>query len=375
MKLIPNLFIVLALLSSCSNPGKKDMNTSDSLSAASTPKLEQFTLANSNGLKMTVTNFGCRIQSLWVPDKNGALADIVLGYDSIKRYLDGNPYFGSVIGRYGNRIARGKFSLGGKEYQLATNNGLNSLHGGPQGFHNRYWAVQPIKQDGADALEFRYKSTDGEEGYPGNLEVKMVYTLTDKNELVIDYEASTDQPTVVNLTHHSYFNLAGAGSGDILAHKLTINANAFTPVDSTLIPSGKLQPVKGTPFDFLAPHAIGERINGNHEQLKFGKGYDHNWVLNKQPDSLSLAATVTEPVSGRTMEVWTTEPGIQFYSGNFLNGADIGKGGIPYKFRTGFCLEAQHFPDSPNQKDFPSTELKPGQTYRQKTIYKFLTSK
>lgn len=350
------------------------MNTPDSVTVKA-PQPEQYTLSNAKGLKMTVTNFGCRIVSLWVPDKNGKSADIVLGYDSLTQYLNGNPYFGSTIGRFGNRIAKGKFRIGDHEFQLATNNGANALHGGPRGFHNQYWKAEPFKNKGADAVAFRYKSVDGEEGYPGNLDVKLTYTLNDQNELVIDYEATCDQPTIVNLTHHSYFNLAGAGAGDILNHRLVINADAFTPVDSTLIPTGQLKPVKGTPFDFTGAHAIGERIGGSDEQLKFGKGYDHNWVLNKKPDVLALAATVTEPVSGRVMEVWTTEPGLQFYSGNFLNGTDIGKGGVAYGHRSALCLEAQHFPDSPNHPGFPNTVLKPGDTYRQTTIYKFTTAK
>jgi len=338
-------------------------------------KLEAFTIANSNGLKMTVTNFGGRIVSLWVPDKNGASGDIVLGYDDVSNYLHGDPYFGAMIGRYGNRIAKGKFSLDGTDYQLAVNNGANTLHGGPGGFHNVYWKVKPATTPEGEALEMTYESKNGEEGYPGLLLVKATYILTNKNELVIDYTAITDKPTVVNLTHHSYFNLAGEGSGDILGHSLTLFAGRFTPVDEGLIPTGELKLVEGTPFDFRKPHTIGERINGDDQQLKFGKGYDHNWVLAKKAGELSLAALVTEPTSGRTMEVWTTEPGLQFYSGNFLDGSQIGKGGKPYNHRTGFCLEAQHYPDSPNKKDFPSTVLRPGETYSQRTIYKFGTVK
>ncbi len=320
---------------------------------------------------MSVTNFGGRIVSLWVPDKNGTPGNIVQGYDSVKKYLTGNPYFGAMIGRYGNRIAKGKFTLNGTEYKLPINNGVNSLHGGPKGFHNVYWEIKPD----SSSLEMSYLSKDGEEGYPGSLSVKVKYTLTDQNELVLDYEASTDKPTIVNLTHHSFFNLGGESSGDILNHQVVINADHYNPVDAGLIPTGELKAVKGTPFDFLKVHSIGARIGGDDQQLKFGTGYDHNWVLNKKSNELSMAATVTEPVSGRVMEVWTTEPGLQFYSGNFLNGSDIGYSGKPYEFRSAFCMEAQHFPDSPNRPEFPSTVLNPGEKYSQKTIYKFSVSR
>jgi aldose 1-epimerase len=319
-------------------------------------------------MKMVVTNFGGRVVSLLVPDKNGKLEDVVLGYDSLKQYLKDNSYFGAMIGRYGNRIAKGKFSLNGKEYHLPLNNGENSLHGGPMGFHNVLWEVTPVNKN---FLTMTYHSKDGEAGYPGNLDVTVSYTLSETNEFVIDYEAKTDQETVANLTHHSYFNLAGAGNGDILNHELIIYANEFNAVDSGLIPVGAPRPVLGTPFDFTTSHKIGERINQDDEQLKFGKGYDHNWVLTKAKAMMWQAAKVTEPVSGRTMEVWTTEPGVQFYSGNFLSNDVIGKGNKVYPFRSGFCLETQHFPDSPNHPDFPSTVLKPGEKYTQKTIYKF----
>lgn len=332
--------------------------------------LEVFTLTNTNGLKMAVTNFGCKIISLTVPDRDGKMADIVLGYDSAKTYLTGNPYYGATIGRYGNRIAKGKFSLSGKEYQLTTNNGQNALHGGPKGFHNVYWKGT----QNASSVKFTYLSKDGEEGYPGNLNVTMMYTLTDSNELQIDYEATTDQETIVNLSHHSFFNLAGEGNESILGHELTINADQYCPVDSTLIPFENAASVKSTPFDFTKPHTIGERIEAKDEQIKNGKGYDHNWVLNKKSNEFTLAAKLKEPISGRVMEVWTSEPALQFYSGNFLTGvgADVGKGGKAYKFRSALCLEAQHYPDSPNHPNFPSTVLKPGEVYKQKTVYKFL---
>jgi len=328
------------------------------------------TLINKHGAVAIITPFGGKLISLWVPDRNGKLADVVLGYDSAEQYISGNPYFGALIGRYGNRIAKGKFFLDGKSYQLALNNGANALHGGPLGFHNVLW-----QKDTTDAIPDRtiltYTSKAGEEGYPGTLQVRVTYTLTDDNELMIEYQATTDAVTIVNLTHHSFFNLAGAGHGDILNHELMINADRYTPVDSGLIPTGELRVVKGTPFDFTNPTKIGARINDLDEQLKNGKGYDHNWVLIKTGNELALAATVKEPTSGRIMEVWTTEPGLQFYSGNFLDGTDSGKGDKKYEYRTAICLEAQHFPDSPNQPNFPSTVLKPGEVYSQKTIYKF----
>ncbi len=332
-------------------------------------KLQVFSIQNDKGIRLSVLNFGGRIISLLVPDKKGVPGSVVLGYESPAQYLERNTYYGATIGRYGNRIALGKFTLDGKEYTLATNNGANALHGGPRGFHNVYWT---ITQKGLSVLDMSYQSHDGEEGYPGALHVKVRYTLTDDNELIIDYEATTDQTTIVNLTHHSFFNLEGEGSGDVLSHNLMINADRFCPVQKGLIPTGELKSVKNTPFDFLKSHAIGGMIADRDEQLQFGQGYDHNWVLNKREDELSLAASVTANQSGRTMEVWTTEPGLQFYSGNFLDGSDKGPGGV-YGFRSGFCLEAQHFPDSPNHPEFPSTVLRPGEVYRQKTIYKFLT--
>jgi aldose 1-epimerase len=328
-----------------------------------------FTIQNKNGLRLTAMTLGGRIMSLHVPDRHGTAGNIVLGYESPSQYLHGNTYYGAMIGRYGNRIAQGKFILDGRVYTLATNNGSNALHGGPKGFHNVFWTVT---QRGSDVLDMSYMSKDGEEGYPGDLQVNVRYTLSDKNELVIDYLATTDKVTIVNLTHHSFFNLAGDGSGDILDHTLRINADRFCPVKVGLIPTGELKPVKGTPFDFLNANTIGAMINSKDEQLQFGKGYDHNWVLNKKDAELSLAASVSEENSGRKMEVWTTEPGLQFYSGNFLDGSDKGPGGT-YDFRSGFCLEAQHFPDSPNHPEFPSTVLRPGDVYKQKTIYKFLT--
>lgn len=334
--------------------------------------IKLFTLKNKNGLRSEITNYGGKVVSLWVPDRNGQLTDIVLGFDNIDSYLKTKePYFGALIGRYGNRIAKGKFSLEGKEYILATNNGNNHLHGGSKGFNAVVWDA---KQIDSQTLELIYFSKDGEEGYPGNLTVKVIYTLTDDNELKIDYHATTDQITVINLTHHSFFNMKGEGNGTINDHILEINANQFTPVDNELIPTGELLEVEGTPFDFRKAKAIGKDLDLENLQLKYGLGYDHNFVLYR-PDSLGSnlikVASVLEPVSGRTMEVWTTEPGLQFYGGNFLNGQDTGKTGKPYTFRSAFCLETQHFPDSPNQANFPSTVLKPGEVYQSKTLYRF----
>lgn len=367
-----NRFLLVAMcawVAGCGPPKKKAAMSSNVDTLTNTLKI--YTLQNGNGVEIKVTNFGGRIVSLLVPDKSGKQGDIVLGYDSLADYLTGNPYFGAMIGRYGNRIAKGKFSLDGKEYQLDVNNGVNALHGGPGGFHNVYWQVEPTTTESGRALVMTYVCEDGEEGYPGTLAVKVTYTLTEANELSIDYEAVTDKATIVNLTHHSFFNLAGEGQGDILNHRLRINGSRYCPVDEGLIPTGELRPVAGSPFDFMQPHTIGERINQSDQQLSFGKGYDHNWALNKTRSELSLAARVSEPTSGRVMEVWTTEPGLQFYAGNFLNPSEKGKSGKIYDFRTAFCLEAQHFPDSPNQINFPSTVLKPGETYLQKTVYRF----
>jgi aldose 1-epimerase len=336
-----------------------------------------YTLTNKNGVSARITNYGGIVVSLNTPDRNGKLGDIVLGFDSLAGYLTpeyakASPFFGALIGRYGNRIGHAQFKLDGKTYKLDKNNGENSLHGGARGFDKRVWTATPLPDGG---LKLVYLSKDGEEGYPGNLTATVTYHLTDENELKIDYLATTDKDTVVNLTNHSYFNLAGAGSGDILKQVLMINADRFTPVDAGLIPTGELRNVTGTPFDFRKPTAIGARINQADEQLKLGKGYDHNWVLNRSGNGLSLAARVEDPATGRVLEVHTTEPGIQFYAGNFLDGTLKGKGGKIYGHRSGFCLETQHFPDSPNKPNFPSTELKPGQQYRSTTVYRFLTAK
>ena len=330
-----------------------------------------YTLRNSKGAEARISNYGGIVISLKVPDKNGKLGDVVLGYDNFDGYLKNTPYFGALVGRYGNRIANGKFILDGQTYTLAQNNGPNSLHGGKVGFDKVVWNAKLIASSHGPGLELTYVSKDGEEGFPGKLEVAAVYTLTEDNALRLDYTATTDKPTVVNLTQHSYFNLAG--SGDVLNHEVMIAADKFTPVDANLIPTGELRPLAGTPLDFSTPTRIGTRINNNDEQLKLGNGYDHNYVLKKRPGELALAARVFEPTSGRVMEVLTTEPGVQFYTANFLDGTITGKGGWVYKARNAFCFEPQHFPDSPNQPNFPSVVLKPGMIYKNTIIYKFST--
>jgi aldose 1-epimerase len=334
--------------------------------------VEVFTLRNHAGVEVKVISYGAIITSWRVPDRTGQMADIVLGFDDPAAYVkDNSPYFGAVVGRYGNRIAKAQFTIDGQVYKLAANNGPNHLHGGVKGFDKVLWEAQSSKTVvmGGVTVVFTRTSPDGEEGYPGTLKVSVSYTLTEKNELLVSYQATTDKPTVVNLTQHSYFNLAGQGNGDILNHELRINADRYTPVDETLIPTGELATVDTTPFDFRKPTAIGARINSEHPQIQFGGGYDHNWVLARAGDGLSLAAEVYELKSGRTLQVSTTEPGIQFYTGNFLDGTITGKESKVYRQRFGFCLETQHFPDSPNHATFPSTILRPGATYRSRTVF------
>jgi aldose 1-epimerase len=386
--IFPLLTVAAAVsLSACQSGAKTNNNSVDSMSTQHDSlsegqisdaafdknidgkQVKLYHLKGKGNLQVAITNYGGKIVSLLAPDKQGQLADVELGYDNIDQYVSTKErYYGGIVGRYGNRIAKGKFKIDGKEYTLATNNGVNHLHGGKKGFNDVVWDAE---QPNDHTLKLHYLSKDGEEGYPGNLDITLTYELTDSNEVKIDYAATTDKATVVNLTNHSFFNLHGAGNGDINDHIMYINADKFTPVDSTLIPKGKLDAVKGTPMDFTTPTKIGERVDADFEQLAFGKGYDHNYVLNKTGKELSLAATVQEPVSGRFLEVWTTEPGVQFYGGNFLDGTDKGKEGKTYAHRGAFCLETQHFPDSPNQPSFPSVLLKPGETYTSTCVYKF----
>jgi aldose 1-epimerase len=355
--------------------GKANLKKESFGKTADGQEVELYTLSNANGVETEIATYGGIVVSIKVPDRNGKIDDVALGFDTLDGYLKGHPFFGALVGRYSNRIGKAKFALNGKEYKLAVNNGENTLHGGTKGFDKVVWKARPVTVKDGVALELSYLSKDGEEGYPGNLSVKVVYTLTNNNELKIDYSATTDQDTVVNLTNHSYFNLAGQGNGDILGHQIQINADRFTPVDSGLIPTGELRSVKSTPFDFTQLTAIGARVNQDDEQLKLGKGYDHNFVINGKAGTLRLAAKVVEPATGRVMEVLTTEPGVQLYIGNFLDGSLKGKEGKVYGARYGFCLETQHFPDSPNKPDFPSTVLKKGGRYQTTTVYKFSTDK
>jgi aldose 1-epimerase len=334
--------------------------------------VDLYVLTNKGGAEVSITNYGGAVVSIKVPDRNGKLSDVVLGYDTAEGYVNDKSHFGGIIGRYGNRIAHAQFVLDGKTYTLEKNNGENSLHGGLKGFDKALWEAKTLSAKGAQSLKLSYLSKDGEEGFPGNLKVTVVYTWSDADALQIEYSATTDKKTVVNLTNHSYFNLAGQGSGDILGHLLTIQADKFTPVNAALIPTGELRDVAGTPFDFRKPTAIGARIEQDDEQLKLGNGYDHNFVIRRLADAVeSLATRVVEPSTGRVMEVWTTEPGIQFYTGNFLGGKVPGKGGATYEKRSAFCLETQHYPDSPNKPTFPSVVLEPGALYHTITKYKF----
>ncbi len=334
-----------------------------------------YTLKNNHGMTVKITNYGAIITSISVPDRNGGFADVALGYNQVGDYTNAvdKPYFGAIVGRYGNRIAKGEFTLNNETYRLAVNNGPNHLHGGVVGFDKVVWTANPTAGDGWTGLTLSYYAKDKEEGYPGNLDITVTYQLNEDNELSVVYHATTDQATPVNLTQHTYFNLKGEGNGDILGHELMLNASHYTPVDSTLIPTGEIAPVAGTPFDFTKAKAIGRDISKNHQQLEFGAGYDHNWVINGEtkPGQLRLAARVHEPTTGRILEVHTDEPGVQFYCGNFLDGRLRGKSGKTYVHRGGFCLETQHYPDSPNQANFPSCILQPGETYQTTTVFKF----
>jgi aldose 1-epimerase len=337
--------------------------------------VECFTLRNAQGIEVGALTYGGIITSLRVPDRVGRFEDVVLGLETIQAYQTKSRYFGAIVGRYANRIAKGRFTLDGRTYQLATNNGPNHLHGGIKGFDKVMWDAEAFERDGNVGVVFTHTSPDGDQGYPGTLQVRVTYTLTALNELTVDYDATTDKSTPINLTQHSYFNLAGEGSGDILKHQLTIEADQFTPVDATMIPTGTLARVDDTPFDFRTPTAIGARIAADDEQLRHGKGYDHNFVITRHGPGLARAVHVSDPTTGRTLDIATTEPGVQFYSGNFLDGTVVGKSGRPYAPRHGLCLETQHFPDSPNQRHFPSTIVRPGDRYQSKTVFLFGVTK
>jgi aldose 1-epimerase len=366
------VYALLALLpaATASGAGKASV-TRASFGVEAGQPVEVFTLTNANGLEARVISYGATLISLRTPDRAGRLGDIVLGQDDLEGYRTRSRFFGCTVGRYGNRIAKGRFTLDGKTYTLATNNGPNHLHGGVRGFDKVVWTAEPREGPGSASVTLSYLSKDGEEGYPGNLQARVTYTLNDKDELLFDYHATTDKPTHVNLTNHSYFNLTAHGEPDILGHLLELYADRYVPVDSTLIPLGTLAPVEGTPFDFRKPTAIGARIDAAHEQIKHGGGYDHTLVVNRKGPGLVKFARVTEPASGRVVEMETTEPGVQFYTGNFLDGKTVGKQGRAYRRRYGFCLETHHYPDSPNQPSFPSTVLRPGGEYRSQTLLRF----
>jgi aldose 1-epimerase len=377
-KVLPAFVIFLIFLCTCSNEHSKKteyplISVHDFDTIYNGKNVSLYTLKNKQGMVAQLTNYGARLVSLWTPDRAGNFVDVVLGYESLRGYLSSNEvYYGATIGRYANRIDDAEFELNEQTYRLDANNGENCLHGGKNGFHNVVWEAEPLDKG---SIKFSYFSEDGEAGFPGNLNVSVIYSLTDSNELMIEYRATTDRSTPVNLTHHSFFNLKGAGSGKITDHILMINADQFIPVDSTLIPLGNIVSVDNTPMDFTSPVKIGKRINQSFSQLKYGLGYDHTWVLNTNGQINKMAARVLEPASGRVMEVYTDEPGIQFYSGNFLDGQDTGKYEKNYKYRGALCLETQHYPDSPNQHAFPSTILEPGEEYNSICIYKFGTEK
>ena len=371
--LFPGLVVVLLIGMACA-PSEEPPESSRMLESTSFGEVEGeevtlYTLTNESGSKVGIINYGGIVVSLHVPDRDGNLGDVVLGFDDLEVYVADTPYFGAIIGRYGNRIAGASFKINDTSYSLPVNNGPNSLHGGIKGFDKVVW--DSVSTDQQDGVVLTYVSADGEEGYPGNLTSQVTYIWTDANELQIYYEATTDKPTVINLTNHSYFNLLDAGMSPILDHEMLLNADNYTPVNENLIPTGLIVPVEGTPFDFRSPVAIEARIADENEQLEFGIGYDHNFVINRMTDDLVLAAIVHEPQSGRVMEVLTTEPGVQFYTGNFLDGHLVGKEGTSYGQRHAFCLETQHYPDSPNQPDFPTTQLNPGETYTSQTVYRF----
>ncbi len=355
-------------LASCGNNKAKEMVTTENFGTFEGKEVSLFTLTNKKGDVIKLTNYGAAIVEVNVPDRDGNKANVTFGYETLEAYLAGDAYFGKVVGQYANRVAKGKFTLDGVEYTLALNNGPNSLHGGPTGWHSRAWEAEVLKNTDFPAVKFTYSKADMEEGYPGNVVAEVVYTWTDENEIIMDYKVTTDRRTVINITNHAYFNLHGAGNGDILDHEAVIRASAFTPVDSTLIPTGELRPVEGTPFDFRTPHLIGERIGEAYDQLVLGGGYDHNYVLDNLEE---VDAEVYDPSTGRVIQVITDQPGVQLYTGNFLDGTQTGRGGKVYQYRSGFCLETQHYPDSPNQASFPSVILTPEEPFLSSTTYRF----
>jgi aldose 1-epimerase len=364
-----SLILIAVIFASCSQSAKnKEMVKQEVFGTHQGKEVYLLTLTNKAGNVIRLTNYGAKITWIEVPDKNGKMENLTFGYDTFDAMIKGDMSFGSIVGRFANRIARGKFTLDGLEYTLPLNNGPNTLHGGPAGWHSVVWNTEVLKESASPAVKFSYESPDMEQGFPGNVNVEVVYTWTDKNEIVMNYTCTTDKKTVVNVTNHAYFNLHGAGNGDVLDHELVLRAPAFTPVDSVMIPTGEIRPVAGTPFDFNTPHKIGERIGDDDEQLILGKGYDHNYVLDNKEE---VDVTVYEPVSGRVLEVITDQPGMQLYTGNFLDGKNIGHGGKALNFRSGFCLESGHYPDSPNHPEFPTTVLNPGETLKTTTIYRF----
>ena len=369
-KLFFNTTLALVMLGmiSCGNNKTKEMVTTQSFGSFDGKDVSLYTLTNKKGDVLKLSNYGAVIVEIIVPDRNGKKENVTLGYDNLDGYVNGDPYFGKVVGQYANRIAKGKFTLDSVDYTLAINNPPNALHGGPTGWHSRVWDAQVLKKTDFPAIRFTYNKPDMEEGFPGNVVAEVVYTWTDNDEIIVDYKVTTDKKTVVNITNHAYFNLHGAGVGDILDHEAVIKASSFTPVDSTLIPTGEIRPVEGTPFDFRTPHLIGERIGEDYDQLKLGGGYDHNFVLDNAEE---VDATVYDPSTGRVLEVLTDQPGVQLYTGNFLNGTQTGHGGKIYNYRSGFCLETQHFPDSPNQPAFPSVILMPEEPFLSSTTFRF----
>jgi aldose 1-epimerase len=372
MKRVLLSFIMIAavvLFTSCNQSAKnKEMVKKEVFGTHQGKEVYLLTLTNKEGNVIKLTNYGAKINWIEVPDKTGKKDNITFGYDSFEATQKGDMSFGSVVGRYANRIAKGKFTLDGVEYNLPVNNGLNTLHGGPAGWHSVVWDTEVLKDSEYPSVKFTYVSPDMEQGFPGTMNVEVIYTWTGKNEIIMDYKCTTDKKTVLNITNHAYFNLRGAGNGDILDHEMTMKASAFASVDSVMIPTGEIRPVAGTPFDFTTPHTIGERIGEKYDQLILGRGYDHNFVLDNKED---VDVTVYEPTSGRVLEVITDQPGMQLYTGNFLDGTRTGHGGKAYKFRSGFCLESGHYPDSPNHPDFPTTVVNPGETFTSRTIYRF----